>query len=177
MSRHSVFTHTESTVPMPRTLVIGLLVALLARPVFTAQVGSARDSLKDLQTVRVEVQMERNPSAARNGVEPDWVRDIVERRLEQLDVELSQGGKNPDGTYLTVAVNPARAAADGFAVSISLKLFQPATLANDETVMAATWHADSLDFTDADGLQEDTRRVLQNHLELLGADYRAANEP
>ncbi len=161
---------------MPRTLVIGLLVALLARPVFTAQVGSARDSLKDLQAVRVEVQMERNPSAARNGVEPDWVRDIVERRLEQLDVELSQGGENPDGTHLTVAVNPARAA-NGFALSISLKLFQPATLANDETVMAATWHADSLEFTDADSLQETTRRILQNHLEMLGADYRAANEP
>ena len=175
MSRRSVCAPTEPAVPVPRTLVIGLLVALLATPVVTAQIGSAQDSLKDLQAVRVEVLMERNPSAARNGVEPDWVRDIVERRLEQLDVELSQGGENPDGTYLTVAVNPARAA-DGFAVSISLKLFQQATLANDETVMAATWHADSLEFTDVDSLEETTRRILQNHLEMLGADYRAANQ-
>ena len=167
--------------------MIAWLVALLAAPALgagpafhhglpAAQVGSPQDSLKDLEAVRVEVRMARNPSAARNGVDADWVRETVERKLEQLDLELAQGGQSEDGAYLTVTVNPARAA-DGFAVSVDLKLFQAATLANGETVMAATWHADSLEFSDSEGLEEYTRRVLQNHLEILGADYRAANEP
>ena len=156
------------------TLAVGLLATLLASP-GVAQVGTPQDSLKDLQALRVDVTLANNPGAARRGVDADYIRDTVERRLEQLDVELSQGAQNEDGTYLSVEVNPARVS-DGFAVSVRTQLFQPATLANGETVMAATWRAESLGVRDAETLQDYVRLVLQNHAEMLGADYRAANE-
>ena len=159
---------------MQRTVVIGLLGLLAATPV-GAQIGSAQDSLKGLQALRVDVEMARNPSAARNGVNPDYVQDTVERRLEHVDLELAQGGENEDEAYLSVEVSPARVT-DGFAVSVRMRLFQPATLANGETVMAATWHAGSFDVSDAETLKEDVGLVLRNHVDRLGADYDAANQ-
>ncbi len=159
---------------MQRTVAIGLLGLLAAAPA-GAQIGSAQDSLKGLQALRVEVEMARNPGAARNGVNLDYVRDTVESRLEQFDLELAQGGENEDKAYLSVEVSPARVT-DGFAVSVRMRLFQPATLANGETVMAATWHAGSFDVSDAESLQEHVRRVLENHVDMLGADYEVANQ-
>jgi cytoskeletal protein RodZ len=120
--------------------------------------------------------MARNPGAARRGVDPDYVRDTVERRVDQLDLELAQGEATDDGPYLSILLNPARVT-DGFAVDLSIRLFQPATLANGETVMAATWHAESFEVSTAENLQDYVRNVLQAHLETLGTDHRAANEP
>ncbi|MDP7295323.1 MAG: hypothetical protein QGG24_08375, partial [Vicinamibacterales bacterium] len=130
----------------------------------------------DLGAVRVEIEMARNPGAARRGVDPDYVRDTVERRVDQLDLELAQGEATDDGPYLSILLNPARVT-DGFAVDLSIRLFQPATLANGETVMAATWHAESFEVSTAENLQDYVRNVLQAHLETLGTDHRAANEP
>ncbi|HAK55958.1 MAG TPA: hypothetical protein DCP38_10825 [Acidobacteria bacterium] len=72
-------------------------------------------------------------------------------------------------------LNPARVT-DGFAVDLSVRLFQPATLANGEAVMAATWHAESFEVSDAENLQDYVRNVLQAHLETLATDHRTANE-
>jgi len=43
--------------------------------------------------------------------------------------------------------------------------------------MAATWHAESFEVSTAENLQDYVRNVLQAHLETLGTDHRAANEP
>ncbi|MDP6371802.1 MAG: hypothetical protein QF463_12145 [Vicinamibacterales bacterium] len=157
-----------------RMAAIGLLGALVGTAA-TAQVGPSQNALKDLGAVRVEVEMARNPGAARRGVDADYVRDTVERRLDQLDLELAQGEATDDGAYLSVLLNPARVT-DGFAVDLSVRLFQPATLANGETVMAATWHAESFEVSDAENLQDYVRNVLQAHLETLATDHRTANE-
>ncbi|HJO37261.1 MAG TPA: hypothetical protein QF650_01510 [Vicinamibacterales bacterium] len=152
--------------------VVGASLATAA----TAQVGPSQAALRDLGAVRVEIEMARNPGAARRGVDPDYVRDTVERRVDQLDLELAQGEATDDGPYLSILLNPARVT-DGFAVDLSIRLFQPATLANGETVMAATWHAESFEVSTAENLQDYVRNVLQAHLETLGTDHRAANEP
>ena len=71
--------------------------------------------------------MTRNPGAARRGVDADFVRDTVEERLDQLDIEPLPDEVPNETAYLSVTLNPARIS-DGFAVSLILQLFQPATL-------------------------------------------------
>ena len=118
--------------------------------------------------------MTRNPGAARRGVDADCGRDTVEERLDQLDIEPLPDEVPNETAYLSVTLNPARIS-DGFAVSLILQLFQPATLTNGETVMASTWHVHSLSISDVEDLQEYVRNALRNHLETLASAHRGAN--
>ena len=156
-------------------IAIGILGTLPGPALAVAQVSTPQDSLKNLEALRVEVTMARNPSAARRGVDADYVRNTVELRLDRLDLQLLQGEDTDASAYLSVALNPARIS-DGYVVSLMLQVFQPARLANSETVMAATWYAQSLEVSDAEGLQDYVRNALQHQLEMLASAYQAANE-
>ena len=157
-----------------RVVTIGIFGILWGAALSVAQVGTPQDSLRELEALRVEVAMTRNPGAARRGVDADFVRDTVEERLDQLDIE-PLPDEEPNGTaYLSVTLNPARIS-DGFAVSLILQLFQSATLTNGETVMASTWHAHSLGISDVEDLQDYVRNALRNHLETLASAHRGAN--
>ena len=70
-----------------RVVTIGIFGIQLGASLSIAQVGTPQDSLRELEALRVEVTMARNPGAARRGVDADFVRDTVEERLDQLDIE------------------------------------------------------------------------------------------
>ena len=52
-------------------IAIGILGTLPGPALAVAQVSTPQDSLKNLEALRVEVTMARNPSAGRRGVDAD----------------------------------------------------------------------------------------------------------
>jgi hypothetical protein len=164
---------------MTRTGFTFVLAALSLTSVLAAADERDRESLRDLDGVRVAVE-DLSPAIEAKGFSKDLLRKAVETKLEQAGIRVMNAGEFPVGDpFLDVRVTTTKESSRLIGCNVEVKFVQIVFLRRNPSVTfnrAETWKAmGHMEIVPSTRLAEKIRLELSDQVDQFIAAYRSVN--
>ena len=156
-----------------------VLAVLSLTSVLTAADDRDRESLRDLDGVRVAVE-DLSPAIEAKGLSKDLLLKAVESKLEQAGIRVMNAGEFPVGDpFLDVRVTTTKESSRLIGCSVEVKFVQIVFLRRNPSVTfnrAETWKAaGQMEIVPSARLAENIRQQVWEQVDQFIAAYRSVN--
>jgi len=156
-----------------------VLAVLFLIPILAAADERDRESLRDLEGVRVVVE-DLSPAIEAKGFSKESLRKSVEAKLDQAGIHVMNAGEFPVGDpFLDVRITATKEAAKLIGCNVEVKFVQIVFLRRNPSFtfnLAETWRAAGhMEIVPSVRLGESIRKELSDQLDQFITAFRAVN--